>query len=99
MRLAPRLVIWAAACLLTGSCENLGAGIDIVNRSTEKLYLFTTAIPPDGGRLRIETPDCSHANLDLRTKDGRVFARLTEERCPGQTWVITGEGTSSLEDD
>jgi hypothetical protein len=95
------LLLWLAAVVLVAAgCmpEDLGGGLDIVNETDQRLYNYDEVIPPNGGRWRYATSDCSNSDLTVRTKDGAVFAELTEEWCPGQTWTITGKGESTLED-
>ena len=81
----------------TAACEDLGNGLDIVNETDQALY-NVERIPPDGGRWRFTTTDCSDADLRVTTEDGTVFAVLTERWCPGQVWTIRGEDDSVLED-
>lgn len=99
MKAKTTLGLLAVVGLLISGCENLGAGIDIVNQTDQELYFYTTPIPPYGGLFRYQNPDCSHGDLQLRTKDGQAYATLTEQWCPGQTWTITGKNAISLVDD
>lgn len=79
------------------ACESLGGGLDIVNETDQVLY-NVERIPPDGGRWQLTINDCSDTDLEVTTKNGTVFAELSERWCPGQVWTIRGEDDSVLED-
>jgi len=89
-----------AIASLLGSCigENLGAGLSVINDSDATLFLYGTKVPAHGGAWSYDTTECSDTDLVARTKKGEVYAELTEEFCPGQTWTITGPGQGTLED-
>jgi hypothetical protein len=96
VRLAVALLLPSAAGATAG-CENLAGGLDIANETDQVLY-HVERIPPDGGRWRFTTNDCSDTDLEVTTEDGTVFAELTERWCPGQVWTIRGKDDSVLED-
>ena len=97
MRFAGVTLVLALTTAATTACESLGGGFDIVNETDRALY-NVERIPPDGGRWQYTINDCSDADLEVTTKDGTVFAVLTERWCPGQTWTILGEDEYTLED-
>jgi hypothetical protein len=91
------LVSLAVIPLLSGCFpEDLGGGLDVVNKTDSTLIVFQHPIPTHGGRFTYETTNCSSSDLSARQRDGTVVAELTEKWCPGQTWTITGEGESDL---
>jgi hypothetical protein len=95
-KLLPLLLV---ACLLTACmADGAGRGLDIVNETDAKLYIYEAPVGPDGGARRYETAHCSDTDLAVRTGDGDVVAELTEKWCPGQTWTITGQDESTLTD-
>ena len=96
MRFAGVVVVLALTAATT-SCESLGGGLDVVNETDQALFIVER-IPPDGGRWRYTINDCSDSDLEVTTKDGTVYAELTERWCPGQTWTILGEDEYTLED-
>lgn len=94
-----KTLLWLVAATLSATgClpEDLGGGLDFVNETGQELYNYDEVIPANGGRWRYTTSDCSDSDLTVRTKDGTVFAELTEEWCPGQTWTITGQHEGAL---
>ena len=75
----------------TTACESLGGGLDVVNETDQPLFIVER-IPPDGGRWRYTINDCTDSDLEVTTKDGTVFAELTERWCPGQDVDGSREG-------